>query len=69
MVYFDIGKSGDSSWLLPGPTPARGRGQDGAERRVSGALAAVRGFYCSRCLAGWGRSEVYPGGDPLKGPM
>lgn len=46
----------------------RGRGQYGAERRVSGAVAAVRGFSCAGRSAGGGGSEWYPGLDSLKGP-
>lgn len=52
---------------LPGPAPERGRGQDGAERRVSGALAAVRDFSCVGRSAGGGGSECFPGVGPLKG--
>ena len=46
----------------------RGRGQYGAMRRVSGALAAVRGFSCAGRSAGGGGSEWYLGLDSLKGP-
>lgn len=52
---------------LPGPAPGRGRGQHGAERRVSGALAAVRVFFCVGRSAGGGGSECHPGLGPLRG--
>lgn len=55
-----------SSPSLPGPAPGRGRGQHGAERRVSGALAAVRDFLCVGRSAGGGGFEC-PGLGPLKG--
>lgn len=49
---------------LPGPGPGRGRGQHGAERRVSGALAAVRVFSYAERSVGGGGFEWYPGLDP-----
>lgn len=52
---------------LPGPGPGRGRGQHGAERRVSGALAAVRVFCYAGRSADGGGFEWYPGLDPFSG--
>lgn len=40
------------SLSLPGPAVGRGRGQHGAQRRVSGASAAVRDFPCTGLSAG-----------------
>lgn len=77
-ISFQTLRLGSSFWLREGARDPlsvsartcsrRGRGQYGAERRESGALAAVRGFSSAGRSAGGGGSEWYPGLDPLKGP-